>query len=305
MSEPGTPVGGTLEFGASGLGVSKSPAVAPTRTGLQILGQRNGLLLAAAAAGSLLAAVFFVAQPAALAAARGSASATASPSPSSSAPVAVAFGGTPAVGALFAVTSGKLRHFCTAAVVNSRHGDLAITAAHCMQGLRLGSHSTVIFAPGYHKGRFPYGKWIVRSEFVDRNWKRHQDANDDFAFLVVGRAGQRIQRRTGGERLETDVALPQAAEVVGYPDATNRPVKCKAPAKRFHLKGYRQMVFDCGGFTNGTSGGPFLMHVSRRTGRGGVFGVIGGYQQGGFTPSVSYSALFRRNVADLFKRASA
>ena len=29
------------------------------------------------------------------------------------------------------------------------------------------------------------------------------------------------------------------------------------------------------------------------------------YQQGGDTPSISYSALFRRNVAKLFKRASA
>jgi V8-like Glu-specific endopeptidase len=250
--------------------------------------RRNGLLVA----GGMLAALVLIAQPAALAAARGSASTA------SSRPTAVAFDGTPAVGALFV---GKF-HFCTATVVNSPHGDLAITAAHCVQGLPL---SSVTFAPGYHSGKFPYGKWIVRSEFVDVNWKRHQDANDDFAFLVVGRPGQRIQSRTGGERLVTDVPLPQAAEVIGYPDATRRPVKCDGPAKRLHLKGYRQMVFDCGGFTDGTSGGPFLMHVSRKTGRGELFGVIGGYQQGGDTPSVSYSARFERNVADLFKQASA
>jgi V8-like Glu-specific endopeptidase len=203
------------------------------------------------------------------------------------------------------VKRGKLEHFCTAAVVQSPHGDLAITAAHCMQGRRLGSNSTVTFAPGYHDGKFPYGQWVVRSEFVDANWKRHQDANDDFAFLQVGRAGHRIQRHTGAETLEINVPLPEDAEVIGYPNATNRPVKCSAPATRLHLTGYRQMVFDCDGFTNGTSGGPFLMHVSRRTGRGGVFGVIGGYQQGGDTPSVSYSALFQRNVAHLFKQASA
>jgi V8-like Glu-specific endopeptidase len=254
------------------------------------------VLIAGVAAGGLLAAVILLAQPAALAAARGSASAAASP------PTAVAFDGTPAVGALFLAKAG---HFCTAAVVDSRRGNLAITAAHCLQGLRLGSHSTVTFAPGYHSGKFPYGKWLVRSEFVDVNWKRHHDANDDFAFLVIGRAGQRIQRRTGGERLATGVPLPQAAQVIGYPDTTKRPVKCDAPAKRFRKKGYQQMVFDCGGFTNGTSGGPFLMHVSRKTGRGEVFGVIGGYQEGGDTPSVSYSAQFERNVANLFKQASA
>jgi V8-like Glu-specific endopeptidase len=257
--------------------------------------RRKGVLVAG---GLLAAAVMLVAQPAALAAVRGSASSA----PSSSSPTAVAFGGTPAVGALF---FGKLGHLCTAAVVDSPHGDLAITAAHCVQGLRLGSHSSVTFAPGYHNGKFPYGKWIVRSEFVDVNWKRHQDANDDFAFLVVGRPGQQIQKRTGGESLATDVPLPQAAEVIGYPSATRRPVKCDAPAKRFHRKGYRQMVFDCGGFTNGTSGGPFLMDVSRKTGRGDVFGVIGGYQQGGDTASISYSAQFESNVARVFKRASA
>jgi hypothetical protein len=34
-----------------------------------------------------------------------------------------------------------------------------------------------------------------------------------------------------------------------------------------------------------------------------VIGVIGGYQQGGDTPSVSYSARFGALVADLYKTA--
>ena len=50
------------------------------------------------------------------------------------------------------------------------------------------------------------------------------------------------------------------------------------------------MVFDCDNYTNGTSGGPFLAHVNPKTGDGWVIGVIGGYQQGGDTPNVSYSA---------------
>ena len=52
------------------------------------------------------------------------------------------------------------------------------------------------------------------------------------------------------------------------------------------------MEFDCGGYTNGTSGGPFLANVHPATGLGTVIGVIGGYEQGGDTPSVSYSARF-------------
>src|SRR5260370_32300986 len=41
------------------------------------------------------------------------------------------FAGTPAVGALFTMSKGKLgQHFCTASVVGSPHRHLGITAAH-------------------------------------------------------------------------------------------------------------------------------------------------------------------------------
>jgi len=261
------------------------------------------LFLATASTGAL---VVMSVVPAASAVAQGrkpgARSVTPSPSPSPS-PTAVSFKGTPAVGALFTVIRGQRRHFCTAAVVRSRHGDLAITAAHCMQGLTLGRHSGVTFAPEYHNGKFPYGRWAVRSEYVDRNWRLHQDANDDVAFLLIGQPGRKIQKQTGGEKLETNVPLPQTVQVIGYPDSAELPVTCTGPARRLHLTGYRQMVFDCGGYSDGTSGGPFLIPATR-TSPTEVIGVVGGYQQGGNTPSVSYSPLFIGNVAALFKRAN-
>ena len=43
------------------------------------------------------------------------------------------FAGTPAVGALFTISEGRLgSHFCTASVIDSPHHDLVITAAHCV-----------------------------------------------------------------------------------------------------------------------------------------------------------------------------
>src|SRR5690348_13273616 len=66
-----------------------------------------------------------------------------------------AFAGTPEVGALFRVSSGRLgRHFCTASVVDSRAGDLVITAAHCVSKL---DPATVAFVPGFRQGKMPYG----------------------------------------------------------------------------------------------------------------------------------------------------
>ena len=67
-----------------------------------------------------------------------------------------AFSGTPAVGALFSTSAGKLsQHFCSASVINSPHGDLVITAAHCVTH----TSGTVVFVPGYNNGTTPYGVW--------------------------------------------------------------------------------------------------------------------------------------------------
>ena len=66
-----------------------------------------------------------------------------------------------------------------------------------------------------------------------------------------------------------------------------------------------QLEFDCGGYTDGTSGGPFLSQVDPWTGQGQVIGVIGGYEQGGNTPQVSYSTVLGSNAAALYKTAVA
>jgi V8-like Glu-specific endopeptidase len=218
-------------------------------------------------------------------------------------PGATAFSGTSAVGALFSDAHGRLAHFCSASVVHSPRGNLLITAAHCMQGKNLKPTGAITFAPGYHAGRFPHGRWIVRAVYVDSGWKRTQNPDDDVAFLLAGRPGLRIERYTGSETLDTGVPLPQRVRVIGYPDRTNLPVACTGPARAFNPGHLHQMVFDCAGFSNGTSGGPFLAHTTT-AGTGKVIGVIGGYQGGGDTPDVSYSARFLANVAVLYKTAT-
>jgi V8-like Glu-specific endopeptidase len=212
----------------------------------------------------------------------------------------VPFDGTAAVGALFTISDGTLgRHFCTASVVDSPAENLLITAAHCMTGKALGD---VAFAPGYYDGHFPHGVWIVRKLYVDAAWEQDHNPNDDFAFLIAGRPGTHIQRHTGAERLEI-FQPPQVVTVLGYPDRSNRPITCTNRAHSFSHG--RQMVFDCDSYTDGTSGGPFLIHVKARTGDGWVIGVIGGYQQGGDTPDVSYSPRFFTSIRRLYRIATA
>jgi V8-like Glu-specific endopeptidase len=214
--------------------------------------------------------------------------------------VPVAFDGTAAVGPLFTESGGRLvRHFCTASVVNSPGENLLITAAHCVQGRSL---SHVVFAPGYHNGTFPHGIWTIRSAYVNSAWAQDRNQNDDVAFLVAGRPGTRIQRHTGAETLAIG-RPPQVVDVIGYPDATNEPITCTARARNFDHG--HQMVFDCDDYTNGTSGGPFLAHVNTRTGDGQVIGVIGGYEEGGDTPDVSYSPRFYSSIRSLYETAVA
>lgn len=212
------------------------------------------------------------------------------------------FTGTPAVGALFTVSGGQLRkHFCTASVVDSPAGDLVITAAHCVSGKAPGR---IAFVPGYRSGVAPYGVWLTSAVLSDSAWQASGDPDHDVAFLVVHRTGSsdRIQDLTGGEQLGIGWPARVWVDVIGYPDATEQPITCENESKPLSA---REMEFDCGGYTDGTSGGPFLGRVDPSTGDGTVIGVIGGYEQGGDIASVSYSPGFGRAVQALYQAAIA
>ncbi len=219
------------------------------------------------------------------------------PSPSQN---GASFGGTPAVGALFTTSNGHLgTHFCTASVVNSPHGNLLLTAAHCVAGLP----GTIAFVPGYAGGQAPYQIWDVSRIFTDQAWNSSASVDDDVAFLEVNEnGGTPIEDITGAEQLGIGLAPVELTRVIGYPNGAGEPVVCQNRTKAFSPA---QLEFDCGGYPDGTSGGPFLIRVDQATGQGPVMGVIGGYQQGGDSPSVSYSARFGSNVSALYQAAVA
>jgi V8-like Glu-specific endopeptidase len=208
----------------------------------------------------------------------------------------VSFSGTPAVGALFTTSDGQLgKHFCTASVVNSPAGNLLLTAAHCMKGYSDTSPPGIAFVPGYDNGAAPFGIWQVTRIFTDTSWAATADPDDDFAFLTVAQPGRStpIQSVTGAENLGTGQPATGLVRVIGYPDAQNQPVICQNSTS---MRSPTQTRFDCDGYTNGTSGSPFLTGAGDQT----VVGVIGGYQQGGDSPDVSYAAVFGQNMHALY-----
>ncbi len=223
-----------------------------------------------------------------------------------SAPSAAAFTGLPQVGAIFDYSSGAAgSHYCTGSVVSSRSGDIVITAAHCVYDSSSGTYLTgIAFVPGYHDGQQPYGAWTTSRVLVPQQWIDSGDPDYDVAFLVVRQpgSGRRIEDAVGADRLGLKPSYTGVVQVVGYPGATEQPVSCTGSTKRLSDT---QLEFDCPGFPDGTSGGPFLSGVDQRTGRGTVVGVIGGYQSGGDTPDISYSVYFGDAVAGLFDQAEA
>ncbi len=213
-------------------------------------------------------------------------------------------GVTPAVGALFSTDGGQLgTHFCTASVVDSAAGDLIVTAAHCLNGYPATNPTGLVFVPGYDNGTAPYGAWTVTRIFVDAAWASAADPDDDVAFLVVAQAGSnaRIENVTGAEHLGIGQPATGSVRVIGYPDTRDQPISCQNRTRAF---GPSEMEFDCDSYTDGTSGGPFLAGVDPATGEETVIGVIGGYQQGGDSPDVSYSARFGPQVQTLYDTAT-
>jgi V8-like Glu-specific endopeptidase len=216
------------------------------------------------------------------------------------------FGQTSTIGALFTLSaSGQLQnHFCTASVVDSPTGNLIVTAAHCMQGEHPGH---VVFVPDYSDGLAPYGQWRVTKVIEDQPWLASGDPDDDFAFLVVSQPGSTVsvQNLTGGEIVGTGEPSGRPVVVAGYPNVQNAPVSCKNTVSAFSAT---QFEFDCDGFTDGTSGSPLLAEQaaigSGRTASAGseamVIGVIGGFEQGGYTASVSYAARFSSRLLSLY-----
>ena len=214
--------------------------------------------------------------------------------------------GVPAVGALFTVgADGLTGHYCTASVVNSPAGDLVLTAAHCIHDGAGGDYrANIVFVPGYHDGQDPYGVWTPSQLVVDPRWISDSDEDLDFGFLVVHKQGsaETVQQAAGANRLGTNLGYDLPVRVTGYPIGSEQPTNCQTASRE---ERQYQLRFDCAGFPDGTSGGPWVTGVDPATGLGVVVGVIGGYETGGDTSDTSYSSYFDDDIQHLYDTAVA
>jgi V8-like Glu-specific endopeptidase len=208
------------------------------------------------------------------------------------------------IGALFARGSGR-DHFCTASVVASPGKDLLITAAHCINGGKNGTgyRKHMVFIPDYRDGQDPDGVWTPATLLVAPQWAHSSNPAYDVGFVVLKpHDGKNIQQVLGANSLGTDLHYQYLVHVTGYPDRSAAPITCVNWTER---SSNIRLEFDCAGYSGGTSGSPWVIGFSPRSHTGTIVGLIGGYQDGGNLPSISYSPLLGPAIQRLYRQAEA
>ncbi|CCE30459.1 hypothetical protein E4U22_002814 [Claviceps purpurea] len=213
---------------------------------------------------------------------------------------AVFYDGIPTVGVLYDDNLSK--HYCTASVVDSKQGNIIITAAHCLST----DGTEINFAPGYNNGATPYGTYPVLATYINPKWNSKYDETVDFAFMMLGKGMfngtmVNVQEATGGgNRLVINAGYEQNVEIVGYAYGEQRARHCSSmtyEAKR------GQMGIECGPLQSGTSGAPWIANYNPTTRRGDVIGDIGGWHTGGCDDYETFSPKFSQATKTLYNRA--
>ncbi|MEH3156798.1 MAG: trypsin-like peptidase domain-containing protein [Gordonia paraffinivorans] len=184
---------------------------------------------------------------------------------------------------------GDARHSCTAGVVHSTHGDLMVTAAHCLTGV----HGPITVAPGYDRGRSPFGVWQVAAVYLDPAVETDPDVLDFAVLRVQPRDGRSLESVTGRGWSIASYRDGLRVRVVGYGAGDgDSPVGCRA-----HTATVRGIpTIRCRGLVDGTSGSPWLSGRS-------VVGIVGGFRQGGCVSFISHSPPLLPRLTALVARA--
>ncbi|MDH6110422.1 V8-like Glu-specific endopeptidase [Kitasatospora sp. MAP12-15] len=205
------------------------------------------------------------------------------------------------VGAVF-TSNASGDHFCTASVVDSAGQNLIITAAHCVYDPGVGQRNNLVFVPGYRAGETPNGVWPLAAITVDQSWADHGNPDLDVAFAIVQpQDGRQVQQVLGANKLGIGKGYQLDVRVTGYPSSSDEPITC---VNQTVEQSPTQLRISCPDYTGGTSGSPWVTGFDPSTHTGTVVGVIGGYQQGGNTPDISYTSYFGSGVQALYDRAT-
>jgi hypothetical protein len=195
------------------------------------------------------------------------------------------------IGAMF--LGSQSLHTCSGAVLDSRAGDLIITAAHC-----IADGVDAYFVPGFANHAQPQDFWHLDAVYLDPRWLSDQDPAADYAIARVSTDGGRSveSEADGGFVLGPAPQQGTSITVTGYTlGIGGGPVGCSTVTAAIE-RGFPALP--CAGLSDGTSGSPWVSDAA-------ITGLTGGLDGGGCDENVSYSAPFGDAVVHLLERAEA
>ncbi|CAI2180991.1 6667_t:CDS:1 [Funneliformis geosporum] len=193
-----------------------------------------------------------------------------------------------AVGKLDIVKNDGSNDCCTASVIRTDNGNIAITAAHCLFDFNTQTwNSEVYFYPGYNHGQQGnIGKVAAKSGYIYDIFKDNP-ALSDYAFIKLDYPeGRKLQDDTGA--FDYDLDIPgdiYPVNVFGYP--VDGDMNCPKDGQNLcdyeglsydmpnevPIKSYRGITIDVG---HCSSGGPWVRIYDPNTNSGNVMGVSQG-----------------------------
>jgi V8-like Glu-specific endopeptidase len=231
--------------------------------------------------------------------------------------------GYPTVGKLTYLADGVLGLNCTATVINgtsaASNQDLILTAAHCIEGTLSGipyTSTDFAFSPDWNNNTAPDGIWTVSKVFLNSGWMKcpvpiadcGTNPLDDYAILVLNRLhGRNIGNVTGAQAWSVNQpGTIGNVTIAGIPASSPNTLATVTGTTAATESGERYRTATTPGFTDGTSGGPWLENFNAKTGLGTLIGDTGGFEQGGpsnGSPSFSdiWNSAFASVVADAVK----
>jgi V8-like Glu-specific endopeptidase len=227
----------------------------------------------------------------------------AGPSAAGGAPAGVApkaVNTSPGVGKVFFSKAGGGNYVCSGSTINNPTRNVVSTAAHCIHGGKGGTdHENWMYAPLYHNGSTPHGKWPAKYFHATQGWTKHSYHWWDFAFVNVWPVGGvRLVEKTGGNGISFNQSKQIKVTALAYPSAApydgTKQIYCQAD---MHWAAAAQVKIFCG-LTPGASGGPMFQNYDNNI-RFGFTNSVVAYVWG----SRNYGPYFDSDVRTVYNRA--
>jgi hypothetical protein len=172
----------------------------------------------------------------------------------------------PRVGRLFLSKPGGTVK-CSAAVVDAPNQSTLFTAGHCLNSADNGAATSASFAPGYHDGVSPFGRWDSQQLLPAPQWDT-VNHHYDYGFIVLARNAQdvAVEDTVGAFPMGFNQPRAQNYRILGLPGDPTPPYDgqklwaCDTAYTGDYVgvgTGPASMMVDCD-FGNASSGGPWL-----------------------------------------------